>query len=289
MEGMKLSDVKTIAVCGSGTMGIGIAQLCIAAGYQTLFFDINPGLIEKGFEQVKKNLTTAVEKGKFSSSEYDDAISRLKPVFDPSVLKCDLAIEAIVENLEAKRKLFSEIASVNANHTILATNTSSIPITKIAQDIPHPERVVGMHFFNPAHIMKLVEVISGDSTSEDVADLIFQLAEQFDKKPVRAKDRPGFIVNRIGKMYHTEPIKLIEDGVAEIETVDNLLEGLGFKMGPFRLIDLIGVDANLNVTKSLFELIKQPQFAPSALQQQLVEEGRLGRKSGSGFYEYSVK
>jgi len=286
---MQLAEVKTIAICGAGTMGAGIAQLSAVAGFRTLLYDISQQAVQKGLNIVNGNLETAVQKGKLDESELQNVLSRIELVTNVNDLVCDVAIEAIVEKKEIKQELFKNLATINKSNTILATNTSSIPISSIAEEIKNPERVVGMHFFNPAHIMKLVEVISGNETSEEVSETIFQLANRFGKVAVRAKDRPGFIVNRIGKMYHTEPIKIVEDGIADVETVDALLEGIGFKMGPFKLIDLIGVDANLNVTKSLYELMKQAQFEPSKLQQQMVDEGKLGRKSGKGFYDYSIK
>jgi 3-hydroxybutyryl-CoA dehydrogenase len=283
---MQLSNVKTIAICGTGTMGAGIAQLSAVAGYKTSLYDLNQAAVDKGFAIIKSNLETAVQKGKLDASELQKVLGRIALVTNVSDLLCDVAIEAIIEKKEAKQQLFNSLAKVNKPDTILATNTSSIPISTIAEGIPNPERIVGMHFFNPAHIMKLVEVISGNQTSTEASETIFQLAKKFGKTAVRAKDRPGFIVNRIGKMYHTEPIKVVEDGVADVETVDALLEGIGFKMGPFKLIDLIGVDANLNVTKSLYELMQQSQFEPSKLQQKMVDDGKLGRKSGEGFYKY---
>jgi len=285
---MQLSDVKTIAICGAGTMGAGIAQLSATAGFKTLLYDLNQQAVDKGFNIIKSNLETAVQKGKLDASELQNVLNRIALVTNASELVCDVAIEAIIEKKEAKQQLFNALANVNKPDTILATNTSSIPISSIADGVTNPERVVGMHFFNPAHIMKLVEVISGKETSTEASETIYQLANKFGKVAVRARDRAGFIVNRIGKMYHTEPIKIVEDGVADVETVDVLLEGIGFKMGPFKLIDLIGVDANLNVTKSLYELMQQPQFEPSQLQQKMVDEGKLGRKSGEGFYKYSV-
>jgi 3-hydroxybutyryl-CoA dehydrogenase len=287
---MTLSDIKTIAVCGAGTMGSGIAQLCATAGFKTLLYDINDSAVQKGLSAINKNLSIALEKNKITEAEKRNTLSRIICTSNIKELIADLVIEAVIELKEVKQKLFNDIASVNSGKEIIfATNTSSIPISQIAGGVQQPERVVGMHFFNPAHLMKLVEVISGEKTSADVADVIYSVALKMGKTPVKAKDKPGFIVNRIGKLYHTEPIKIVEDGVATVETVDALLEASGFKMGPFRLIDLIGVDANLNVTKSLYELTNRaPQFKPSALQQRMVDEGKLGKKSGQGFYKYNL-
>ncbi len=282
-----LSEIKTIAIAGAGTMGAGIAQVCAQSGYDTWLYDVAETALQKGMLLIEKNLSVAIEKGKLSEDEKQKILSRIKISTAITDLKCDLLIEAVLEKLEVKQELFRKVIEVNGDDCILATNTSSIPITKIAKGISNPERIVGMHFFNPPHLMKLVEVVSGKETSADVAQLIFDLSKKSGKYPVLAKDRPGFIVNRIGKLYHTEPIKILEEGIADVETIDALMEASGFKMGPFKLIDLIGVDANLNVTKSLYELMEnEEKFKPSVTQQKMVDEGKLGKKSGEGFYKY---
>ncbi len=285
---MKISSISRIGVCGAGTMGNGIAQVCAQAGYEVVLYDIDPSFVQKGLSQIEKNLAVAVSKGKLNEAEKSAILSRITTTTAVTGVIADCIIEAIIEKKEIKQALFNKLHEVNGADCIMATNTSSIPVSHIAEAVPHPERVVGMHFFNPAFLMKLVEVIQGDKTSLENTQCIYDLCLKLGKTPVRAKDRPGFIVNRIGKMYHTEPIQIVEDGLSDTETVDVLLEACGFKMGPFKLIDLIGVDANLNVTKSLYDLMNHaPQFAPSKLQQQLVDEGRLGKKSGKGFYDYT--
>lgn len=285
---MKISEIINIGICGAGTMGSGITQVCAQAGFKVILYDIDAAFVQKGLSQIDKNLSVAVSKGKLNEAEKSAILSRITPTTDISEVKASCIIEAIIEKKEIKQELFNKLHDVNGADCILATNTSSIPINQIAEAVPHPERVVGMHFFNPAFLMKLVEVIQGEKTSNENTQCVYDLCLKLGKTPVRAKDRPGFIVNRIGKMYHTEPIHIVEEGLADVETVDTLLEACGFKMGPFKLIDLIGVDANLNVTKSLYELMNHaPQFAPSKLQQQMVHEGRLGKKSGKGFYDYS--
>lgn len=281
-----LAEIKTIAVIGAGTMGSGIAQVAAQGGYKTILFDVNDAALQKGKAGIEKNLSIAVEKNKLTAAAKTETLSRIIFTSTFSDLVAQVFIEAILENLEVKQTLFQKLAQQNAADVLLASNTSTIPITQIADGISNPERVVGMHFFNPAHVMKLVEIISGKKTSDHNAQFVFQLAQQWGKQPVMAKDRPGFIVNRIGKMYHTEPLYLLEKNMASKETIDALMEASGFKMGPFKLIDLIGVDANLNVTKSLYALMQQEQFKPSALQQRLVDEGKLGRKNGEGFYKY---
>lgn len=282
-----IDDIATIAVIGAGTMGSGIAQVAAQAGFKTILFDLNDAALEKGKASIEKNLSIAVEKNKLTVDEKIAVMSELTFTKDFSDLVADVFIEAIIEKLEVKQELFQKLATQNSSETILASNTSTIPITQIAAAVSNPERVVGMHFFNPAHLMKLVEIISGEKTNDQTTQLSFQLAAKWGKTAVLAKDRPGFIVNRIGKMYHTEPLHLLEKNVADANTIDALLESSGFKMGPFKLIDLIGVDANLNVTKSLFSLLHHEKFKPSKLQQQLVDDGMLGRKSGEGFYKYS--
>lgn len=282
-----ISSIKTIAIAGAGTMGAGIAQVSAAAGFDTILFDINDAATSKGLELINKNLSIGVEKKKITSESKQNIISRIIAITDIKQLKADVIIEAIIEKIEIKQKLFQDLAVLNSNDCIFATNTSSIPVSDVALTILNPERVCGMHFFNPAHIMQLIEIVSGNQTSKEVAETVFQLAKVFGKEPIHAKDYPGFIVNRIGKLYHTEPLKILEDKVADVQTIDGLMEASGFKMGPFKLIDLIGVDANLNVTKSLYALTNQePKFKPSPIQQKLVDEGKLGKKSGEGFYKY---
>lgn len=283
-----ITQIQTIAVAGAGTMGAGIAQLAAQAGYQTILYDLSDSLVRRGISGIEKNLAIAVEKNKITVADKEKILSRIHPSAKLEELLADVVIEAIVERLEIKSVFFRELTKITGDQeTIFCSNTSSIPITLLAGEIPHPERVAGMHFFNPAHLMKLVEVVSGEKTADACAKTIFSLAVKMGKKPVMTKDKPGFIVNRIGKLYHTEAIRILEENIATVEAIDRLLEASGFRMGPFRLIDLIGVDANLNVTKSLYELMQQePRFRPSAIQQKMVDDGCLGKKSGRGFYQY---
>ncbi|MGB3074495.1 MAG: 3-hydroxyacyl-CoA dehydrogenase NAD-binding domain-containing protein, partial [Chitinophagales bacterium] len=244
--------------------------------------------VRNGITGITNNLAIAMEKQKIDSAGKESILSRILPSNNFNDLVADVVIEAIVERLEVKTTLFQQLAKLtNDRETIFCSNTSSIPITLLAKEIPYPERIAGMHFFNPAHLMKLVEVVSGEKTDAACAKTICALALKMGKQPVMTKDKPGFIVNRIGKLYHTESLKILEEHIASVETIDQLLEASGFRMGPFKLIDLIGVDANLNVTKSLYELSDhEAKFRPSVLQQQLVNDGFLGKKSGRGFYEY---
>lgn len=284
---MKLKDIRTIGVVGAGTMGQGIAQICAQAGYKTILFDINAQVLEKAQQTTIQNLDKGIERGKLTEAEKAAALGNLSYTGDTLQLSCDVIIEAVVERLEVKQSIFKELASINKPETILASNTSSIPITQIAAAIPNPERVVGMHFFNPAHIMKLVEVISGAATSPAVAQTVKALAEKLGKTAVMAKDSPGFIVNRVARHFYVEGLKLLEEGVADVETIDKLMQASGFKMGPFELMDLIGVDTNYAVTSSMFEAFHyDAKFRPSRIQQQKVDAGHHGRKSGKGFYTY---
>jgi 3-hydroxybutyryl-CoA dehydrogenase len=202
-------------------------------------------------------------------------------------LVADFIIEAILENLQIKRELFQHLETINTSDSIFATNTSSIPITQIASGLNHPERLVGVHFFNPAHIMKLVEVIKGAATSTAVAEKAFDWSVSLGKTTVYAQDAPGFIVNRVARHFYVEALKIAEEGVASIPEIDNLMESTGFKMGPFRLMDLIGVDTNYSVTNSMFEQFNfDPKFRPNRIQKQKVDAGHHGKKSGKGFYNY---
>ena len=284
---MAINQDSIIGVIGSGAMGAGIAHVAAVAGHQVVLYDTN----DQALDRAKKNLTSTLqklqEKGKITSAE--DVLGRVS--FADNIVEfshCGLIIEAIIEKLEVKQELFQKLATQNSSETILASNTSTIPITQIAAAVSNPERVVGMHFFNPAHLMKLVEIISGEKTNDQTTQLSFQLAAKWGKTAVLAKDRPGFIVNRIGKMYHTEPLHLLEKNVADANTIDALLESSGFKMGPFALMDYIGHDVNYVVTKTVFEsFFYDPRYKPSFSQNRLLEAGWLGRKSGRGFYDYS--
>ena len=279
--------IKTITVCGAGTMGAGIAQVSAQAGFNTFLFDINQQIVDNAKSGIEKNLSVAVEKGKMAAEEKLATLSRLKFENDLNNCKCEMAIEAIVERLDIKKKLFSQLAEINGSETILSSNTSSLSITQIAAGVAFPGRVVGMHFFNPAHLMKLVEVISGAATEEKIAIETKVVAEKMGKTVVMAKDAPGFIVNRVARHFYVESMKIAEENVAEIAAIDSLLENAGFKMGAFKLMDLIGNDINYAVTESLFNAFHyEPKFRPSRIQQQKVLAGHLGKKTGKGFYEY---
>ena len=279
--------IKTVGVIGAGTMGLGIAQITAMAGYSTILFDTNSSTVISALKTIEKNLDKGIEKGKIDLETKQKALKNLHTVDELHQLKADLIIEAIVERLDVKQQVFAQLEEVNGAQTILATNTSSIPITQIAASLKRPERVVGLHFFNPAHIMKLVEIISGAATDKKVVEQITSFAKSIGKTPVKATDSPGFIVNRVARHYYVEGLKTLEEGVAEVEGIDRLLEASGFKMGPFKLMDLIGVDTNFSVTTSMFNAFHQDsKFRPSRIQKQKVDAGHWGRKSGKGFYNY---
>lgn len=281
---------RIVGVVGAGTMGAGIAQLAAAAGHPVQLFDAFEGAAEKGKAQIGKGLEKLVARGKMTEETRLALLDRIEIAADMAAMKdAALVVEAIVENLEVKQGLFAQLEEIIAPDAILGTNTSSISVTSIARGLQHPERVVGMHFFNPAPIMKLVEVVSGIATSADVAATIFATAENWGKIAVHAKSTPGFIVNRVARPYYAEALRLSEEQLADPVTIDAILtEGAGFRMGAFALMDLIGNDVNYTVCKSVFDAYYQePRFRPSILQLEMVNAGRLGRKSGQGFYSYA--
>lgn len=268
-------------------MGQGIAQVCATSKYDVLLYDIKDDLIKKGLDGIEKSLNVTVAKGKISSDAMKKALERIKPQPDLQKFKADLIIEAVVENLDVKKDLFATLEKVNRKNCILTTNTSSIPVTQIGSALKIPGRFAGLHFFNPAHIMKLVEIISGVSTSSDTVDTLKAFSEKLGKTSVLAKDSPGFIVNRVARHFYVESLTLLEENAADVKTIDVLMRSSGFKMGPFELMDLIGVDTNFSVTKSVYDGFHQhSKFRPSRLQQQKVDAGHHGKKSGKGFYEY---
>ncbi|MBW8050787.1 MAG: 3-hydroxybutyryl-CoA dehydrogenase [Cytophagales bacterium] len=284
---MKLQDIHTIAIVGAGTMGQGIAQIAALADYNILLYDLNDKVLQNALTNIEKDLDKGIEKGKIKIEDKVNALKKIRVTNNFNELKADVVIEAVIEKLEVKREVFEKLEAINGPQTIFATNTSSIPITQIAASTKHPGRMTGMHFFNPAHIMKLVEVISGVATDAEAATAIRQLAEVLGKVPIMVKDSPGFIVNRVARHFYLESLKILEENIAGVETIDKLIESSGFKMGPFRLMDLIGIDTNFAVTSSMFEAFHyDPKFRPNRIQKQKVDARQLGRKTGQGFYVY---
>lgn len=282
--------VQTICICGAGTMGSGIAQVSAQSGFATILFDVDETVLKKAKQSIQKNLEFLVKKQKKSAEEKENIFRRIKFINNINDCIADVIIEAIIEKLDAKISLFKQLSEVNNKETIFATNTSSLSVSKIQKKLPKPERVVGMHFFNPAYLMKLVEVVKGEQTSEEAAQVIYDLCKQLGKSPVMCKDAPGFIVNRVARHYYLEAMKLVEQGIATFENVDAIMEASCFKMGPFKLMDLIGMDINLSVSQSIYEAFNNAErFKPSSLQIEKVKNGELGRKTGKGFYNYSDK
>lgn len=279
-----------IAVIGAGAMGSGIAQVAAQSGHRVYLLDQRTGAAEAGRQNVAKQLQRRVDKGKLKQSSLDSLLERIIPISDFDELAgAGLVIEAIIENIEAKQKLFTELESICAKQAILATNTSSLSVTALGASMEHPERLVGMHFFNPAPLMALVEVVKGLATSEDVVQCVYATAIQWGKKPVIATSTPGFIVNRVARPFYAESLRLLYEQATDSATLDALIrEAGGFRMGPFELTDLIGHDVNYAVTTSVFNAYYQDtRFLPSLVQKDLVDAGRLGRKSGQGFYHYT--
>lgn len=281
-------SINTICVIGAGTMGSGIAQTAAQNGFNTLLFDINTEVLEKAKIAINKSLDYLVTKEKISAAEKETIYNRIKFITDINDCLADIIIEAIVEKTDAKVSIFKQLAAINNSKVIFASNTSSLSISEIQSKLQNPQRVVGMHFFNPAQVMKLVEVIKGNQTDETVAQTVYDLCLQMKKTPVMCKDAPGFIVNRVARHYYLEAMKLVEKDIAGIENVDEIMEASGFKMGPFKLMDLIGNDVNLSVSQSLYDACAQAErFKPSPLQIEKVKQGELGKKTNKGFYNYS--
>jgi 3-hydroxybutyryl-CoA dehydrogenase len=280
-------NVNSICVCGAGAMGSGIAQAAAQAGFHVILFDLNAGVLQKAKDSIEKNLQTLVEKGKIDAGKKETIYQQLLFTSDIHVCLADVFIEAIIEKPEAKIALFNQLAEINHSECIFASNTSSLSVTKIAAGVQVPERVIGMHFFNPATIMKLVEVVNTSYTNEQTTTTITQLVTAMGKVPVICKDAPGFIVNRVARPYYIESLRLAEEGVP-VEKIDSLLEASGFKLGPFKLMDLIGNDINYAVSCSVYEQMGNPErLKPSFIQEEKVKEGKLGKKTGEGYYKYA--
>lgn len=281
--------MQSIAVIGAGTMGAGIAQLAASHGCSVYLCDVNRDVIDRGLDEIAKRLARSVEKGRITVAVRDAILARITPTDTIRGLgDVELAVEAVVEDLGVKHEVFAALEEAVPESAVLATNTSSLPITRIAQAVKDSSRVVGMHFFNPALVMPLVEVIAGEASAKASVDFAVKAAQGWGKVAVRAKDTPGFIVNRVARGYYLEALRLLGEGVAGVDEIDNVMRMHGrFKMGPFELMDLVGVDVNLAVCGSIWEQMGKPaRFAPHEILQELVEQGHLGRKTARGFYVY---
>lgn len=279
--------INTICVCGAGTMGSGIAQAAAQSGFYTLVYELNPAVLETSKKNIEKNLQSLVEKGKITVEKKEKTQQLIHFTDDIQTCLADVFIEAIIEKPEIKIALFNQLAELNHSESIFATNTSSLSVSKIASGIMSPQRVIGMHFFNPATIMKLVEVVNTEFTNAQTTETVIELAKQMRKVPVLCKDSPGFIVNRVARPYYIESLRLVEEEITDFAQADKLLEATGFKMGPFKLMDLIGNDINYAVSCSVYEQMNNPErLKPSYIQKEKVDSGQLGKKSGEGYYKY---
>lgn len=281
---------RLFGVIGSGTMGGGIAQAAATAGFIVYTMDTSPDLVTSAYAKITERLDARVAKGTLPRHERDNILARLHVANDMTAFKdAEVVVEAVSEDLALKRKILAQLDAVASARTLLATNTSSLAISSLAADLKHSDRFLGMHFFNPAPVMKLVELVRGEKTCEQAMVDARAICTALDKTAVKVKDSPGFIGNRVNRPFYLEAMRLLETGEADIRTIDRALKSVGgFRMGPFELLDLIGLDINLRVTETVYEGFDKPKrFAPNPIQQKLVAEGRLGRKSGCGFYDYA--
>ena len=277
----------TICICGAGTMGSGIALVSATSGFPTILYDLNAEMVHQAAARIEADLERMVQKQKTTPEKKAAAIGRIRFTTDLQHCVADVVIEAIVEKIEVKASLFQALAAINSPQTIFATNTSSLSVAALAAQVPGPGRVAGLHFFNPAPVMKLVEVVRTALTSAEVAERLITLTKAMGKEPVVCKDAPGFIVNRVARPYYIESLRLAEEGKADFATIDRLLESKGFRMGPFRLMDLIGNDVNYAVSCSVYEQLQRPErLRPSPIQKEKLDAGALGKKTGEGYYRY---
>ncbi len=287
---VRIVEIKRVGVAGCGLMGSGIAEVCARAGYEVVVREINEELLRAGLQRIDASMRKAVERGKLEAKEADQAKARITGTVDLDLFShVDLVIEAIVENMEEKKKLFRELDRICPAHAIFASNTSSLSITEMASVTRRPEKFVGMHFFNPPPVMKLVEVVRGYLTSEETIATAKAFAESLGKTVVVTKDRPGFIVNLLLVPYLLDAIRALELGVATKEEIDTAVTlGLGHPMGPFTLLDFVGLDTTYYIAEAMYQEFKDPRFAAPPLLKQMVLAGHLGRKSGKGFYDYTA-
>jgi 3-hydroxybutyryl-CoA dehydrogenase len=277
-----------ICICGAGTMGRGIALTIAKTGVQVKLYDLQPAILAEASRQIEKELDQDLDKKIISGAEKENIRQRI--VFTNSIADCraDLIIEAIIEKAEAKSELFFQLSALNPESTLYATNTSSLSVSTIAEQSPRPERIIGLHFFNPATRMKLVEIIRTKYNSDEMLNRVLDFTRQIKKTAVVCQDAPGFIVNHVARPFYLEALRLAEMEISDMATIDRLMESAGFKMGPFHLMDLIGNDINYTVSSSLYEAFGKPsRLKPSAIQEAMVKNRKLGKKTGSGFFQYN--
>jgi 3-hydroxybutyryl-CoA dehydrogenase len=281
--------VERVGVVGAGTMGAGIAQIAALGGYETFLYEIDEKQLERGLEIVRNGMRRGAERGRWSESDAEDALERIRTDTLIELLRdCELVIEAAPEDLDLKRNLFERLASTCGPETALATNTSSLSVTAIAATVPEPQRIVGMHFFNPPALMELVEIVAGEESGEPALERATGVGRGMGRTPIRARDSVGFVANRCVRPFFLESLRMLAEGVAPHDEIDRIVRlGAGLRMGPFELMDLIGIDVNFAVARSFWEQsFGEPRWRPSPIHERMVASGRLGRKTGRGFYTY---
>ncbi|KAB2966347.1 MAG: 3-hydroxybutyryl-CoA dehydrogenase [Thermoanaerobaculia bacterium] len=283
--------IRKVGVLGCGLMGSGIAEVAAKSGFDVVVREVSSELLDKGLGRLRGSLDKAVEKGKLPAADRDAALARLRGTIEIADLAgCDLVVEAIIENVEEKKKVYAAVGEVVGPEAILASNTSSLTITQMAMATRRPERFVGLHFFNPVPVMKLVEVVRTLLADDAVVAEVTEFCRALGKEPVQCKDNSGFIVNRLLVPYMLDAIRGYEEGIGSIEDIDKAMQlGCGYPMGPFTLLDFVGLDTTYYIADIMFEEYREKRFAPPPLLKQMVQAGRLGRKSGRGFYEYARK
>lgn len=281
--------IETVGVLGCGLMGSGIAQVSASAGLKTYVLEVNEGVLQKGMARIEKFLASGVDKGKMTAAQRDAILANLVGTTRYADLKaCDLVIEAIIENVEEKKKAYAQVEEVVGSDCIIASNTSSLCVTELAAGTNRPDKVAGLHFFNPVPLMKLVEVIRALPTSQETYDALFAFARTIGKEPIAAPDKGGFIVNRLLVPYLLDAIRCLEEGLGTVEDIDAGMKlGCGYPMGPFTLLDFVGLDTTYYIANILFDEFRETRFAPPPLLKRMVLAGYLGKKSGRGFYDYS--
>lgn len=284
-------QIRKVGVLGCGLMGSGVAEVAARAGYETVVREVSQEVVDKGIQKIQGSLGKAVEKGKLSAEDRDQTLSRLSGAVGLDALAdCDIVVEAIVENLEEKRKTFSALDEIVKKDALFASNTSSLTITQMAMFTRRPDQFVGLHFFNPVPVMKLVEVVRTLLTSDEAYKTAFDFARSLGKEPIACRDNSGFVVNRLLVPYLLDAIRALEEGVASVEDIDKGMQlGCGYPMGPFTLLDFVGLDTTYYIANIMFEEYREKRFAPPPLLKQMVQAGRLGKKSGRGFYDHAKK
>jgi 3-hydroxybutyryl-CoA dehydrogenase len=282
-------EIRKVGVCGAGLMGNGIAQTCAGAGFDVIMMEVADAPLERGMQNIAKSLDKFVEKQKLSAAERDAVMKRITPTTNVKDLKdCDLVIEAIVENVDAKTHLFAQLDELLAPDALICTNTSSLCVIELAAKTKRPNRVAGLHFFNPVPVMKLVEVVKTIATTQDVIDSLFAFARRLGKEPILAKDTTGFVVNRLLVPYLLYAIRVYDEGLASKEDIDKGMKlGCGYPMGPLELLDFVGLDTTYFIAQIMYDEFKDPMMAPPPLLKRMVLAGRFGRKAGKGFYDYA--